>query len=203
MNTRSNSPTVVSFGDDVLDRMVSAVEKVRERLLRATGALDSAGIPYAVIGGNAVAAWVSRVDPGAVRNTANVDLLVARTDFERIIAVLESVGFVHCYELERDMFLDGAEGRPRDAIRVFFAGEKIRKEYPESTPNLSFSTLHETYNVLGLESLVRMKLTSFRIIDRAHLRDMIDVGLLNCSWVEKLPKELAARLQELLDNPDG
>ncbi len=39
-----------------LDRMVRAVEKVRERLLRATGALDAAGLPYAVIGGNAVAA---------------------------------------------------------------------------------------------------------------------------------------------------
>jgi hypothetical protein len=49
--------------------MVRAVEKVCERLLRATGALEKAGIPYAVIGGNAVAARVSRVDESAVRNT--------------------------------------------------------------------------------------------------------------------------------------
>jgi hypothetical protein len=40
-----------------LDRMVRAVEKVRERLLRATSALERAGIAYAVAGGNAVAAW--------------------------------------------------------------------------------------------------------------------------------------------------
>jgi hypothetical protein len=38
------------------------VEKVRERLRRAAAALEAAGVPYAVAGGNAVAAWVSRVD---------------------------------------------------------------------------------------------------------------------------------------------
>ena len=63
-----------------LDRMVRAVEKVRERLLRATAALETANVPYAVIGGNAVAAWVARVDEAAVRNTADVDILLRRDD---------------------------------------------------------------------------------------------------------------------------
>src|SRR5436190_24200709 len=80
MSTVQHEPTVVSFGKDVLDRMVIAVERVRERLLRAARALDSAGIPYAVIGGNAVAAWVSKFDPAAVRNTADVDILIDRRD---------------------------------------------------------------------------------------------------------------------------
>jgi len=40
---------------DILDRMERAVAKVRDRLLRATTALNKAGIPYAVIGGHAVA----------------------------------------------------------------------------------------------------------------------------------------------------
>ena len=44
------------------ERMSNAVENVRKRLLRAVAALDSAHVPYAVVGGNAVAAWVSRVD---------------------------------------------------------------------------------------------------------------------------------------------
>src|SRR5687768_1919424 len=51
------------------ERMVTAVEKVRDRLRRATQALEQAQIPYAVAGGNAVAAWVSEVDEAAVRNT--------------------------------------------------------------------------------------------------------------------------------------
>ena len=57
-----------------LDRMERAVEKVRQRLLRSTSALEAAGISYAVIGGNAVMAWVKQVDESAVRATQNVDL---------------------------------------------------------------------------------------------------------------------------------
>ena len=44
-----------TLGEFSLDRMVRAVEKVRERLLRATAALENAAVPYAVVGGNAVA----------------------------------------------------------------------------------------------------------------------------------------------------
>jgi hypothetical protein len=49
--------------------MIGAVEEVRDRLRRAVLALEAVGVPYAVAGGNAVAAWVSRVDEAAVRNT--------------------------------------------------------------------------------------------------------------------------------------
>src|SRR5579859_6569621 len=82
------------LGPFSLDRMVRAVEKVRARLLRATAALEQAGIPYAVAGGNAVAAWVSRVDDAAVRNTRDVDILLRRSDLSAARAALESTGFV-------------------------------------------------------------------------------------------------------------
>ncbi len=36
--------------------MIEAVQAVRDRALRATAALEKAGIPYAMAGGNAVAA---------------------------------------------------------------------------------------------------------------------------------------------------
>src|SRR5262245_59119239 len=65
------------------ERMVTAVEKVRERLRRAATALESAGIPYAVVGGNAVAVWVGEVDEAAVRNTQDVDILLRRADLDR------------------------------------------------------------------------------------------------------------------------
>ena len=42
-----------------LKRLIRAVKKVRIRLLRAVKVLEDALVPYAVIGGNAVAAWVS------------------------------------------------------------------------------------------------------------------------------------------------
>lgn len=203
MGVGDQPPTVVSFGEDVLERMVLAVEKVRDRLLRATGALEAAGLPYAVIGGNAVAAWVSRVDPGAARNTADVDLMVNRADFEAVKAALVQAGFAFRRVLGINMFLDGPQGRPRDAVHVIFAGEKVRQEYVEPAPHLTVTEREDVFRVLGFESLVRMKLTSFRDKDRTHLRDMIEVGLLDGTWLSKLPPELAVRLQELLDTPEG
>jgi hypothetical protein len=48
-----------------------------------------------------------------------------------------------------------------------------------------------------------MKLTSFRDKDRMHLRDMIDVGLIDETWLSRLPAEVSPRLKDLLDNPEG
>src|SRR3974390_1362780 len=84
----------VGMSGHILDRMERAVAKVRERLLRATRALKSAGIPYAVVGGNAVASWVATIDEGAVRNTRDIDLLVQRTDLPQLTTALEQSGFI-------------------------------------------------------------------------------------------------------------
>src|ERR1700730_15375876 len=88
------------------ERALMAAEKVKERLRRATKALDDAGVPYAVAGGNAVAAWVARVDEGAIRNTRDVDLLVRRADLAAARTVLQAVGFVYHQLLDVDMFID-------------------------------------------------------------------------------------------------
>src|SRR5437899_738216 len=142
MSTLDNTPTVVSFGEDVLERMVLAVEKVRERLRRATAALDGAGIPYAVIGGNAVAAWISKVDPGAARNTVDVDLMLNRKDLDAAKDALSKAGFVHHELLGVNMFLDGPDGRPRDAVHILFAGEKVRPHYASPAPDLAKTDQH-------------------------------------------------------------
>jgi hypothetical protein len=203
MSTLNDPPTVVSFGEDVLERMVLAVERVRDRLRRASAALNAAGIPYAVIGGNAVAAWVSKVDPGAARNTVDVDLMVNRADLDAVTAALAAAGFVYQDVLGVAMFLDGPDGRPRDAVHLLFAGEKVRPHYAAAAPDMTNIEQHEAYKLLGLQPLVAMKLTSFRDKDRTHLRDLIEVGLLDRSWLARLQPELSARLQDLLDNPDG
>ena len=74
----------ITIGDVSLERMVRAVEKVRDRLLRAAKVLEDAKIPYSVVGGNAVAAWVARVDEAAVRNTQDVDIILRREDLARV-----------------------------------------------------------------------------------------------------------------------
>jgi hypothetical protein len=194
---------VVGFGDDLLERMVRAVEMVRERLQRSTAALDAAGVPYAVIGGNAVAAWVSTVDPGAVRNTVDVNLMIARAGLNKAKVALESAGFVHYELMNVHMFLDGPEGSPRDAVHLLFAGEKVKQEYHAAAPRISTTSAPAGYRLIELPALVTMKLTSFRDKDRTHLRDMIETGLIDASWVARLQPELAARLQTLLDDPEG
>src|SRR3954470_16650103 len=94
------------------ERALMAAEKVKERLRRATKALDDAGVPYAVVGGNAVAEWVARVDEEAIRNTRDVDILIRRPDMPAVRSALEAVGFYYQQLLDVDMFIDGPDGRP-------------------------------------------------------------------------------------------
>lgn len=191
------------LGEVSWERMVRAVEKVRDRLLRAAAALDAAGVDYAVVGGNAVAAWVSRVDLAAVRNTQDVDLLLRRGDLDAAIRALGAAGFVHQNVAGVDLFLDGPDAGPRDAVHVVFAAEKVRGEYLFPAPDVAESEPAGAFRLVALDALVRMKLTSFRDKDRTHLRDLIGVGLVDASWPGRLPPELAVRLQDLLDHPDG
>jgi len=185
------------------ERMVTAVEKVRDRLRRAAPALESASIPYAVAGGNAVAAWVSEVDEAAVRNTQAVDILLRREDLDRAKESLAKVGFIYRLAASIDMFLDGPNAKTRDAVHILFANEKVRKEYAQAAPDVDESKTTATARILSLDALLRMKLTSFLRDDCVDVRDLIEVGLVDTTWCQRLPEELAKRLQSLLDDPDG
>src|SRR5579863_588171 len=140
----------VAYGPFSLDRMVNAVEKVRQRLLCAARTLERAGIPYAVAGGNAVALWVTRVDEAAVRNTRDVDILLRRTDLDAAVVALEGAGFVYRHSRGMDMFLDGPQASARDAVHVIFAGEKVRPHEALPNPNVTESEPADAFRVLGL-----------------------------------------------------
>ena len=70
-------------------------------------------------------------------------------------------------------------------------------------PDVSEAEMAGTYRVLTLEALVRIKLTAFRDKDRTHLRDLLEVGLIDAGWKPRFPPELGERLQQLLDTPGG
>lgn len=194
---------MIDLGPFNLDRIRRAVDKVQDRLRRVTSLLEEAGVAYAVIGGNAVAAWVSRVDESVVRYTQDVDVLIRREDLDETRAALEAGGFLYREAAGITMFLDGPDARARDAVHVLFAGERIREEYLLPAADVAESEAGEEYRVLSLEPLVRMKLTSNRDKDRTHVRDLISVGLVDQSWVDRLPSPTDERLQALLDDPDG
>jgi len=186
-----------------LDRLIRAVEKVRERQLRAVAALDRAGVPYAIAGDNAVAAWVSTVDEAVVRNTRDVDMMLRRGDLEHARVALEQEGFVYRHTAGLDVFLDGPESSIRDAVHIVFAGERVRDHEPAANPDLPESSRGDGFQVLTLEALVQIKLTAYQDKDRTHLRDLIEVGLVDDSWVARLPEELGRKLQALLDDSLG
>ena len=200
---KSWTDRTVGFSSAVLDRMESAVAKVRERLLRAASALNHAGIPFAVCGGNAVASWVATVDEGAVRNTRDIDLLVRRSDLDSIKTILGQAGFVFDIVYDVVLFRDGPDGKPSEGIHLLFAGEKTRSEHLLPAPEITTVDDPAKFPVIALESLVTMKLMSNRDKDRTHLRDLIGVGLIDATWPLKLPRELADRLQQILDTPDS
>ena len=195
--------TIRYTGEALWERIARAVDKVKERLRRVAQALDAADIPYAVVGGNAVQLWVAQVDESAVRNTRDVDIILKRDHLPEAIRALEQVGFIFRQAAGVTMFLDGPNARARDAVHVVFAGEKVRPEYSEPAPEIDQCESVRSLRTLPIEALVRMKLTSFRRKDQVHILDMLDVGLIDESWLERFPTELRQRLRELIDNPDG
>ena len=177
---------------------VMAMERVEQCLRRVTRALDDAGIPYAVVGGNAVAAWVARVDPGSTRTTRDVDLLVRREDADRISAAITALGLRRDDMRRLVLFVDPAEPSRRAGVRLVWAAGKVRPSYAHAAPDVSEAVREPgAFAVLGLPALVRMKLTSFRPIDRVHVADLLGIGLIDDRVRAGLPPDLRARLIEI------
>jgi hypothetical protein len=186
-----------------MDRMFRAVQRVEERLLATTSAFDAAGIEYAVIGGNAVAAWVATVDEGATRNTPEVNLLVRRDDFPAVVRVMNEIGLDHVPSERHGSFVDRPDGNLRSGVHFTFAGERVRGDDELPAAGLNERIRGPKFWLIALEPLVRMKLTAWRLKDRVHIGDMIGVGLIDHTWPARFPQVLADRLREILTDPDG
>jgi hypothetical protein len=177
---------------------VMAVERVQQRLRRVAAALEAAGVRYAVVGGNAVASWVGRVDPGATRATKHVDILVRREDVPRVSAAITALGFAREDLRDLVLFIDPDEPSKRSGVHLVWAGEKIRPSYSVSSPLVEEAVRDpDGFWVVDLAGLVRMKLTSFRDIDRVHVADMLGVGLVGPEVRAAIPAELIGRLEQI------
>ena len=87
-------------------------------------------------------------EPFAIRRRCRfvgpaADLAAAR-------AALEGVGFVYHQLLDVDMFIDGPQGRPSEADHILFAGEKVRQEYENTSPELDESERAAEFQVTTL-----------------------------------------------------
>ena len=190
-------------GEALWDRMERAVERVNERLRKTVRILEEAKIPYAIVGGHAVRAWVAQVDEGAVRTTKDVDVLLRRENLPDMIQAMTQNGFYHRETVGVDIFTEKPDESAREAVHVVIANEMVKPGEFDPNPDLEPKIRANDFNTVLFPKLVRMKLNSFRDKDRVHLRDMIDVGLIDRSWLERFPAPLSERLKIILDDPLG
>lgn len=174
------------------------MDQLLERAKRLHAALDSAGIEYRVVGGLAVFLLVSMRRPGRGRTTEDVDIAVDRRQLDRIAKAAEKFGFRYRHVAGTDMLVDAKTPRASTAVRLVFINEKVRAEYAEAVPGFSPPERTEEGILLApAADLVKMKLTSFRIKDQLHLKDLDSARLITPEIEAGLSGLLRARLAEV------
>ncbi len=68
--------------------------------------------------------------------------------------------------------------------------------HPAPEPDQSVEA-SDGFRVIDLPSLVQMKLRAHRFIDRAHIQDLLDVGLIDDGVRDALPDDLRERLHAI------
>jgi hypothetical protein len=169
---------------DVLNRLVKAFSEAR--------------IEYRLVGGVAVFLHVQERDSLAARMTRDIDIAVDRRDLNSIAAAVLPFGFELRHSAGVDMLVETKAPQSRSAAHLVFVREKVRPEYSEPVPDFS-SPARTAEGVLlaPVADLVRMKLTSFRLKDRVHVKDMDSVGLITPKIESELPESLRERLREV------
>src|SRR5262245_15687989 len=173
------------------------VEQLLERMRRFHAALDSAGIPYRIIGGMGVFIHVFERNPEQARLTADVDAGISREDLPRIIQAAEKSAFRYRHVAGVDMLVDADKPRAHSAVHLIFVNEKVRPEYVEPVPASEPVRTKEGILIAPVADLVRMKLTSFRLKDKVHVQDMDAVGLITPEVEATLTLPLLDRLREV------
>jgi hypothetical protein len=175
-----------------------AMWRVEELLRKVTEALSAAGVPYAIVGGNAVAAWVASADPDAVRATKDVDILAQRSDVSEFARVLAAVDLIYAEVLGVHMFIDKQDPSPKRGVHLVMANEFIKPEYSHPAPGIDkVTTTIAEYPVIDLPELIEMKLQSFRPVDQTHIIDMLGVNLISDELVSNLPPDLQERFHQV------
>jgi len=163
---------------------------------RLRGAFDDAGINYRMVGGLAVYFHVDGVQPIAARSTPGVDFAIRREDLWRVVEAVRPLGLTHGLAKGIDVLEEMVGGRVRKVGRLAFVREKVRASYLEPMPDFSSPTITLDGFVLApVRELVRMKLTSNRLIDKVHIIDMDGVGLITPEIENSLSEPLRRRLQ--------
>ena len=183
------SSVVNTFFEVRLEQLLNLAEIVEQ-------IFSAAVLEYRVVGGLATYFYVEEAAPDAGRLTKDIDIVVRREDLDRIAEAAERFGFRYQHGPGIDMLVRVSEPTVRRAIHLVFAGEKVRPEYTEPVPGLGEGRRIRGTRLIPLEDLVRMKLTSFRAKDAAHIIDLDDAGLITAEIEGALSPVLRERLRE-------
>lgn len=173
-------------------------QQLLDLLNRVSGVLQNTGIPHRVVGGMAVYLHVCHAEEDAGRLTRDVDIAINRSDLQRIAEVAPQFGFEYRHAAGVDMLLDHSKPGSRRAVHFVFAAEKVRPDYPEPVPALDKPpVVLKGIWLMPVEELVRMKLTSMRLKDQVHIKDMDEVGLITPDIEAALSPLLRERLAHI------
>src|SRR5271168_47556 len=138
-------------------------------LHKITDALVAERIPHEVIGGLAVLIHVEEANPEYTSLTRDVDLMVNRSDLERIKLAVEKHGFRFRHVAGVDMLIYGEAESAKNAVHLIFSGEKVRPNYVAPTPPIELERKRiqgKEVMMIPVADLLKMKLTSNRDKDR-------------------------------------
>ena len=191
--TAAHGGAVNTLFEERLFALIGTLERIAEPL--AAG-----NIAYEVIGGMAVMVQVNRVEPSAVRNTKDIDIMIRREDFERIKEIAHEHGFRFRHAAGLDMLLPPGETKAGNSVHLVFSGEKTKANQilPNPPVRPEYLSVHGVeVSVIPVADLLQMKLGNNRDIDRVHVRDLDSVGLITREIEQALPPVLSARLREI------
>src|SRR5437867_164408 len=170
--------------------LVSIVHKI-------TDPLTAERIPHELIGGLAVLIHVEEADPAHSVLTRDVDLMIRRSDLDRVKEVAARHGFRFRHVASVDMLLHGDTDSAKNAVHLIFSGERVRPDQAMPNPEIApeRKKMHgKDVFVMPVADLVRMKLSANRDKDRVHVRSMDAAGLITPDVERTLPHELQVRL---------
>jgi hypothetical protein len=197
-DTAEEGRTINTLFEERLFALVGTLERI-------AGPLAAAKIPYEVIGGMAVMVQIARIEPSAVRNTKDIDIMIYRADLEHIDLehikeVAQAHGYTFGHSAGLDMLLPPGETKALNAVHLLFSGEKTKAS--QTTPNPPLRPEQILVHgvpvaVISVMDLVSMKLANNRDVDRVHVRDLDSVGLITPDIEKALTSSLQTRLEEI------
>jgi hypothetical protein len=164
---------------------------------RVEKAFRAADIEYRVVGGLATFLYVEESEADAGRLTKDIDIVVRREDLARIAEAAEPFGLEYRHAAGVDMLVQKGQPSARRAVHMIFEGEKVRPEYSEPAAKIGEGRTLQGIPVVALADLVTMKLTSFRLKDQTHLKDLDEQKLITPEIEAGLPPLLRERLAQV------